>query len=314
MALNPNPKYVTRDYTMEDEAMLERAQLFHDMAVDDLAEIGADFPFMNAAALATFQTKIDNGNAVMKDEQVVASQKVYSQDVQTAMDAGVLALEDVYVYVELAYANDTARRNAFGQSQFSVARNDEQKLPDLMEQVFDFANSEPYKTALQAKGLTDGAITDLPELAQNIRSKNALQEKAKRGRPVATQDRVGLYNDIWASMKVLNICTRKTFRNNAVKLDNYNMYPSAADEATVFILRVLQKSDGAPIAGATGTLQNAPAMAAKTTDAQGEARWQSPNLPDALNVLVQVSGKPDVSITDFGVLEGQSNTLVVEVE
>ncbi len=301
-------KKVDRLYTMQDELMQTRAQVMHDNLAADLADFTPHFPFVTALYNASFQTDITTAKTFPLDGVVISNIKVLTADVEASKDEGGEALDDIDTYAKLAYKNDLARQRVFGQDDWSKAKNDQEKMVNALEHCHSFASVNPYKAALMGKGLLQLGIDRLLTIANDINVKNGLQENAKSARPVTTQDRIIVNNIVYARMQEIRICAQKVYRNDAAKLEQYNLYPSGNQTLTVVVVHV--SKNNAAVETATVNLTNT-ALAEQVTDVNGNAPFQSVNMPDSVDVNVVHATHGTINLDNQTIVEGESNTIEV---
>jgi hypothetical protein len=292
----------------EAEAMQTRAEVFHANLTDDLADFTPRFPFITAAYLTSFQTDITTAKTFPLDGVVISNLKVLTADVEASVDEGYDALQTIGTYAGLAYKNDQARREVFGQSAWQKAKSDQEKMVNALEHAHRFANEDPYKTALMNKGLTQVAIDHLQAVADDINTKNGLQEAAKSKRPVTTQDRLDVNNIVYERMQEINLCAQEVYRDNYAKLQQYRLSAESSETPTRLIVHTT--FNGQPLADCTVIPQNFD-LAEQTTDAEGNARFESINLPEAVDfkVVHPVHGQKDFE--NQPIIEGEENLIEV---
>ena len=219
---------IERDFSMGDDAMLERAQLFHDTLNGELADFTARFPWLDAAWLTALETDIASADQFPKDDSLLLDQKVLTGDVGTTMRRGYSALQDLGMYAKLAFPDDVARQRVFGQQLWNDAYDNTLKLQEALELAYNKADDAAYKTPLLDKGYTQAEIDELNTMARDLQFKNGLQESAKAGRAVSRHDRIMLHNIVWGHMRTINTCAQIVWREDADRLGQYQLYPSSS--------------------------------------------------------------------------------------
>ncbi len=218
-----------RSFNMSDDAMLERAQVFHDRLALELPDYTIRFPWMDAVWLTAFQNDITAADAFPKDDSVTLSIKVLTGDVKGAMQQSYAALQSLGGYAKLAYKTDLMRQRVFGQQNWGVAYNNTLKLQESLELAHAKANDASFKADLIAKGYTQIEIDQLATLATGLQTKNGLQEAAKAGRKVTSRDRTAMLNVVWEDMTTVNICASVVWASDAARMGQYQLYPSVGD-------------------------------------------------------------------------------------
>lgn len=302
-------KPIVRLYHMPDEDMTTRAQTMHDNLDTDIADFTAKFPGINGGFVTSFATDITTAKNFMSDTAVVNMIKVLTEDLEASVEEGMRALDALDVYAREAFDDSPAKQRVFGQDTWAKARNDQQKMVKALKLAHSFANVDPYKSALIAEGMTTGDIADLLTIAGNIDLKDGLQEKAKSGRGVTTEERIKVYNIVWAREQKISIASEYVYRDDAAKRAQYLLYPQASGESTTVTVHV--SKEGEPTVGATVTLTNT-ALAPQITNAEGNAVFVSVNMPETVDVEVDISGTI-VTLDNQAVVQGAENVIEVPV-
>lgn len=304
------PKEVIRLYSLEDELMQTRATTMHSNAVNDLADFTAKFPWFNATYLTSVETDITTAMAFQTDNTVVDAIKVLTEDVNSSLEEGMRALDTLDIYARLAYPDSHARQRVFGQDGWAKARNDQQKMVNALEQAFLYADQTTYKTALTGKGMAASDIAALDTIAQNIQLKDKMQEAAKSNRPVTTEDRIRLNNIVWGRMQVIATCAELVYRDDAAKLAQYRLYPSASEPVTEVTVNV--KQAGNPLPNATVWFTNT-SITPKLTDNEGNVLFHDNSIPDMVNISMSHPGYGTHNFGNFAVVQHDSNYIAVAI-
>lgn len=297
-------KPILRKYSLQDEAMLVKAETILNLLTTELPDFTALFPTIDSAFFANLQASINTANAIALDNSVSADISVLTADVNLKVAEGYKALQTLNTYAKLTYPNDEARRQVFGQKHWQEAISDQEKMMNALEMAHAKAETDPYKTDLSATGYNLQA--GLLAIAQSIRALNLLQESAIANRPVATQDRIVAYNTVWGLLQTLNIASKEVYKDNPAKLEQYLLYPGSQDSTEVRII-VNGQLSGNPIAGATVLLANT-TLASQLTNAQGEVAFASINMPDLVDVEIS-KGNLSASYINQSIAPGQQNEL-----
>jgi hypothetical protein len=307
-------KEIVREYNLEDEAMLVRAEVIHTQLVADLADFSAKFPFIDDAYQAALQATINTANALPLDNQVLANQKILTEDVNAQVILGRSALKALGIYAKLTYPDSEARQRSFGQDQWADAYNDQEKMMNALEQAHAQATAAPYDADLAAKGFTATDAANLATIANAIRTRNNLQENAKNNRPVSTQDRVAQYNSVWNSLKEVNLASQVVFADNAAKLESYLLYGGSSTGAnTIINLTVNATGTGNPLANASVQIVGS-ALAPQTTNAEGQCTFASVNIAELISLEITSEGGTITEVADLNVNTGTTNEFTVDAE
>ena len=301
---------IQRIFNMGDDEMLERAQLFHDILADELAAFTGRFPWLDAAWLSALENDIRTADQYPKDESIVLDQKVLTGDVGTAMNRGYALLQDLGMYAKLAYPNDPARQRVFGQDFWAKARNSTLKLQEALELAYNKAQVADYNAALLAKGYTQAEIDALISIANELQLKNGLQEAAKSGRKVNRHDRVQLHNLVWGHMGTINTCAQVVWKNDADRLEQYQLYPPTSN-ATETILRIeVTGADTNPLPDVTVTLLDS-AFDPLVTSADGIVTFTGPSIPELVNIRLEHATIGTEDFANQAIVVGEENVIAL---
>ncbi|HLG35520.1 MAG TPA: hypothetical protein VI757_11620 [Bacteroidia bacterium] len=214
-----------RLYRMADELMLTRASVQHSILEADLALFTVKFPWLDAAYLSSYAADIATADAVGLDYTETSDVRVFTADVMATMVEARKALQALFGYAKLAYAEDKARQRVFGQARLKRASNVPAIMESLLEHANSMANKAPYHADLLAKGYTQTEIDNLLTIADELSTKKTLQEGEKSNRPVSTADRIKIYNIVFGRMRIIRICSQVVFAGNREKIQQYLLYP-----------------------------------------------------------------------------------------
>jgi len=307
---------IKRLYNFEDELMITRARTQKGNLQTDLALFTARFPWVDAVYVTSYQTDIDTADALPLDGTVMADITVLTSDVNASVAEGVAALNSLFRYAVLSYPTDKVRQRVFGQDRMEKARNDQEKMENLLEHANSMANKNPYKADLIAKGYTQLQIDGLLTISNNISAKNTLQEGAKSNRPVSTQDRITVYNIVFSRMRTIALCAEEVFAGNPAKIEQYRAYPPGTAAATTAIVHIIDGSAN-DMAGLDVKITSLPAQPAQPTNAAGLTGSfdLGSNPPDTVDIEVTGAGinpSPQV-FNGNSILEGEVNSIELVV-
>lgn len=215
---------IKRLYAMPDEVMQTRAQTMHDILNQDLLLFTAKFPWLDAAWVNVFQQQITAAKNTLPDYSPKLGIRVTTDDKKNALKSGMNALHIIDVYAQLAYDENPALQNVFGQPQWEAARADADKMISALTLANEFADKNPYKTDLMNKGLSQQNIDDLLTIAADIEQKIKTHKTKKQDRPVSTEERIVINNTVFKTMKTVNICSGLVHKNSPAKLKQYHLY------------------------------------------------------------------------------------------
>jgi hypothetical protein len=304
---------INRLYNMEDEVLLTRAQTQKNNLNTDAALFLARFPWLTAAYITSYQTDISTAEAFPLDDTVMTNISALTADVNASVIEGKGALNILFLFGEITYPKDKVKQRVFGQDKMDKARNDQEKMINLLEHANSFADKDPYKTDLLAKGYTQTEIDALLTVADNIRTKNGLQENAKSSRPVTTQERITVYNTVFERMGLVFRCAQVVFAGNPAKIEQYRVYPPKTNANTTVQLHLVATGTSTPQVGLTVKVTNISGTPAQLSDAGGIVDFNlGTSAPDALEIEVSGGAITTQNFTK-DLLTGEGNAFDIEV-
>lgn len=242
-------KSIERLYDMEDLAMLERGQIFHNAFLIDDPDFVAAFPHLAPPFAPNMQTAIDTADALPSGAEIDAEIAVVTEELNAIMPLGQRAMQILFTYVALAW-NSNAKSNLFGKSKYEKARNSVLKMKELLELANRQAEVPANKTALIAVGYTQIAITELKTISDDLDAKNQEQVDMMAARGQKTETRIIALNAVWSFMMQINKASKVVFVDNPAKIELYLLYPT-------------QYSSLGKVQGLTGILEGLPSLHVK---------------------------------------------------
>ncbi len=220
-------KKIVRKYSMEDSEMLSRAYTKYAALNESLALFTAKFPLINAAFASNLLAKIDATRALVLDNEHLDEQRVLTQTLTQSMAAAYIHLTTLGAYAKLAYPKRTDKnQRAFGQDAWIKARFNKDKLIAALDLAHEKLSEEPYKTDLPASGFGTAQIAQLATHAEALRNHGAVQKSATQSRPVSTQQRIALQNEVWDIISNLRTAAQVVFRTDPARSGIFQLYPS----------------------------------------------------------------------------------------
>lgn len=219
------PEQIERDYTMDDLAMLVRAQVFHNAFVIDKATFVADFPHLDDPFAADFQTAIDAADAIPSSQEIDGQIVEATFNLNEQLPIARKALQKLYTYIDIVWPKGQ-KNSLFGRIKYEKVRQSHSGLKELLEQGHRQAEVPAQKTELLAAGYTQAAIDELQTIMTTIDTLLAEQEDLKGARFEKTRNRILALNHVWSFMKQINVASKVSFAENTAKLELYLLYPT----------------------------------------------------------------------------------------
>lgn len=221
----PLPTPITRNYTMDDVEMFERAQVFHANFVIDLADFTAAFPALDATFAAAFETTIDDADAIPSNNEVMNEIEIITEQIDDKMAECRVAMQKLFAYAKITFKSD-AKVKSFGKSLYLKARNNQLRMIELLELGHRIASETANQAALIAAGYSAAEIAELETLMNELDALNLSQETLKLTRLNKTETRVIAYNAVWEYMVQINQASKVVYATSPAKLTEYLLYPT----------------------------------------------------------------------------------------
>jgi len=213
---------------LTDELMIEGAQTMVDLYREDVADFTAFDASLTTGYADGVQDLIDAAVDIPSDETVQNEISELTDAVQTAWDACKTHFQDAKYFIEKAFPGNVARHKVFGFNDYEKMSRTQSTVKFFMDQFSDTAVK--YQTELIAAGYTAPKIAAIATLDTAFDTANRAQEKAKKDRLEATQNRNTAMNDVWRAIKIINQASKSVYRTNYAKLQQYLMPAPASNE------------------------------------------------------------------------------------
>lgn len=276
------------EFNMEYERVLQRADVDHFNATQDLATLTAKVPTLTAAWLTAFLADINNARNYPTDTSVKLNLADYTFDIGETMILARKALSVLGKRAQLAFADAEHRQRAFGNDTWDKAYDSQEKMQTALLVAHEVCEKAAYKPTLLIEGMTQADIDELSDLADELRSRNTFQEEAKGERKVSTATRINLFNLVWRRRKRLSLAAQITWPDDAAKHEQYQLYPPAGAAVLTTVVVTVLVGGGAPLDNAS--VQSSAQLVAQPTNLEGKATFQSTDMPELLTFSVTPQG------------------------
>lgn len=220
-------KDIEREYDIDDSAMMERAQLFHDNFEIDKADFTTLFPTLADPFNADFQALIDAADAIPSGSAVDSQIAVVTENLNNAMDAGRKAIQVLYTYAQMRW-NSKVKSDEFGKSKYGKMKRSQTKLPELIEEALEAYAQGTNAAELLEQGYTQAMADDLQAKGELIETLNRDQEVMKSARGGKTETRVKAFNAVWGEMKKINKASKVVYADSPAGIEKYLLYQTVS--------------------------------------------------------------------------------------
>jgi hypothetical protein len=212
---------VVRLFRKSDEEVLQQSDVLMDSFLANKSQFVERFSDLADPFALEWATATTTARELPSDYETVNEQAKATQNMKTLMQQGRNLFQAVMLYTQLAFPDDRAVLQLFGQPQYPGVRNNHLKLPVLLRSAFTQVSKPEYKTALLAKGMKEAEIALLDSLAEAIIAQGNVQQNAKKARLLATNQRIAAMNVVWKKMAMVCQCAKLVFQDDAAK---YNLF------------------------------------------------------------------------------------------
>ncbi|MCL5030376.1 MAG: hypothetical protein M1480_15300 [Bacteroidetes bacterium] len=159
-----------------------------------------------------FAAKLQKAEDIPSDDTVKASQKGTTATVQDNMDKCYDHVMYTERFVKKAFPDNQAVHDEFGYNRIVSIRR---KQPEMILFMKDFsATSLKYQAELTAQKYPAAKIELSATLYNKILNSNSAQEDTKDKRSLSTEERIGIYNDLYTAGNDIMEAGKKIFKND----------------------------------------------------------------------------------------------------
>lgn len=216
------PKDRERDFTMEDNLLIQKAKTLCASFSDHIAPFTAFDSEFDATYTDNWKLAIEDAEACPTDETVKDILSQHTQELAKAKDEGFIAASDLEYYTGKAYPGKKRIMEEFGFTERKKARA--AQFNQLMWLRVMKKIADDHLTPLNAAGMPATLLPNLETKTANILEKETMQEYYKHVRIRLVRERIDKHN------KVYEFCTRTSevakliFRNNNALYTMFNIY------------------------------------------------------------------------------------------
>lgn len=225
-------KEVLRDFRINDSTMLIKSQVFLNAFIVRKALFTANFPNLADPFANEFQIAIDLADDLPFPWEINGEITSIVYEIKQKMILGQRNLQILFSYVNIGWESE-AKMNEFGKNKYLKARENYNKMIDLLKLAFNTAQESENKTVLLNVGYSQIQIDELNTLANEIDAMLLQLNEAKSNRYILTEERITAMNNVWAFMKRLNKASKVVFVDNPAMLKLFLLYPTSHSKAKI---------------------------------------------------------------------------------
>lgn len=215
----PDEKVPERLFNGADTYLHAALRSIYNIFSDDKAAFeGFDSTFTDDWA-TEWLTEILVVESMVSDHLIVNQAAEQTEKVEDAMRTARNKWGEIKYFIRKAWPGDAAMLHLFGASAYFPARSNQPKMVEFLQSLYSAATE--YKTQLIDAGYSQDRIDEIQAIATTLTQKNDVQNRAKRGRPRITAQRVAALNAPYLRLTQVNEAAQIIFMDNAAKRKQY---------------------------------------------------------------------------------------------
>lgn len=218
-----------RSFNLQDAKFMEHSEVVAATLPGDLTDFTAFDATITTEFVTQLQQAIDEAKTVSPDMIVKGEIKEDTQKVEKALEDCYEDYKTIAYFVRKAFGRNEAVQSQFGKNDIQKARKSQPVMVAFMESLVKTAAK--YTAELTGAGCPAELITGLADKTAVLRDSNIDQEQSKSGRPLNTQSRVEMFNNVNALLQTLHEIASIIYRDNPQKLSIYTL-PKRARKAS----------------------------------------------------------------------------------
>lgn len=223
-------KEILRDFRMNDSKMLVKSQVFLNAFIEKKALFVANFPNLGDPFADEFQLAIDLAEHLPFSWEINGEITSIVYEIKQKMSFGQRNLQILFSYVNIGWESE-AKMNEFGKNKYLKARENYNKMIDLLKLAYNTAQESENKAMLLSVGYSQIQIDELNTLANELDAMLLQLNEMKSNRFVLTEQRITAMNNVWTFMKRLNKASKVAFVDNPAVLKLFLLYPTSHSKA-----------------------------------------------------------------------------------
>jgi hypothetical protein len=208
-----------RIYNGEDSHMTATAAVIHHLFVEDLAAFTAFDATFTPEWAADWLADIQAASDQLSDRVIMYEGAAETEKVEDEMQQARNKWTTMRYFIEKAFPEDRAMLKLFGADSYLKVRKSQTKMLEFLQGLHGAAVE--YKPQLMAAGCSEASIDEIATIEAALSQKNDVQNRAKRGRPRITAQRIALLNAPYVKMAQVNKAAQIVFMNSAAKRGQY---------------------------------------------------------------------------------------------
>lgn len=202
-----------------DPHMVATTYTMHSIFNKDLAAFTDFDSTFDAQWAADWLVDIEAAQRLISDNVVIDQVAAETEKVNATMQAGRDKWTEIKYFIKKAFPRDAAMLHVFGASAYLKARMSQPKMIEFLLGLHTAATDNSAQ--LIAAGYSQSRIDEIEDICTALSTKNDAQNKARRGRPRLTAQRIAALNAPYVKMMLVNEAAQIVFMGNAAKRRQY---------------------------------------------------------------------------------------------
>jgi hypothetical protein len=219
VALMADEKVPARLYSGGDAEMTITVEGIHRQFVQDLAAFTAFDATFTPEWAADWLADIVAARDQVSDRVIMYEGATETEKVDDAMQLARNKWTQIRYFIEKAFPNDRAMLKVFGADTYLKVRKNQPKMVEFLQGLHGAAVE--YNAQLLAAGCSQATIDEIETIGAALSQRNDVQNKAKRGRPKLTAQRIVLLNAPYQKLTRVNKAAQIVFMNDYAKRKQY---------------------------------------------------------------------------------------------
>lgn len=208
-----------RAYVTSDSTMLSKVRTIHSLFVKDLDAFAAFDATFSPEWGAAWLADIDAAVSVTDDSIRRAEMMGETEDLTDVIEEARTKWIEIKYFIKKAWPGDRAMLHLFGASAYKAARMNQPKMAEFLLGLHSTATD--YAASLIEAGYTQARIDEIQTICEALLQKNDAQNKARRGRPKLTAQRIAALNAPYTRLMRVNRAAQIVFMNDYAKRKQY---------------------------------------------------------------------------------------------
>lgn len=209
-------KLIFRISNLADADLLEQARVFHGYLTEYLAIFSNFDTTINQAKLDRLALLIEQAENNLSDNVIKDRQAQLTEIVNIKMEECRNIYNTISYFFKNAFPTSAAIRNEFGENDFRKIRKTQSKMISFMQELHEV--SLKYRTELVNAGAKDEYIERAGQLYTELNQANNNQELYIGKRPVLTEERIKVLNEIFEELQLISRAAKIIFMDEIAKM------------------------------------------------------------------------------------------------